>query len=347
MRLIAIRFFDCFAGIGGFRSGLEQAGGFECIGFCEIDKHAAAAYRAMYDTEQEVYYDDITRIDTAKMPDFDLFVGGFPCQSYSICGAGRGFADPRGALFFELARIIKDKRPAAFLLENVPRILSHDSFRTFQVILRTLSELGYCLEWMVHNSASFGVPQSRRRAYIVGHRRPKRAGKIFPVECGNCENPVEIIGGPQGSRVYSAEGTAITLCAGDGGGAKTGIYFFDMNPDFDFTENARCLLARYDSGVGNHKGVNSGVFIEGDFPGAVRFVDKNGVLRVGIMRKLMPLEAWRLQGFSDEQFNKVAALGMRDGQLYKMAGNAVSVPVIKAIGEKIRDVIFDGGDEKS
>lgn len=79
---IAIKFFDCFAGIGGFRSGLEQAGGFECIGFCEIDKHAAAAYRAMYDTEGEIFYDDITRIDTARMPDFDLFVGGFPCQAY-------------------------------------------------------------------------------------------------------------------------------------------------------------------------------------------------------------------------------------------------------------------------
>jgi len=333
---------------------LEQAGGFECIGFCEIDRYAAAAYRAIYNTEKEVYYDDVTRIITAEMPDFDLFAGGFPCQPYSAASSNsRGFADPRGALFFELARIIKDKRPAAFLLENVPALLGHQSGRTFGAILYTLSELGYCLEWMVHNSARFGVPQSRKRVYIVGHRRPERAGKIFPVECGDCESPVEIIGGPQGSRVYSAKGTAITQCAGgSGGGAKTGIYFFDMNPDFDFTENARCLLARYDSGVSNHKGMNSGVFIEldsetvGNIPGLVRFVDKNGVLRVGIMRKLLPLESWRLQGFSDAQFNKAAALGIRDGQLYKMAGNAVSVPVIKAIGEKIRDVIFDGGMNK-
>lgn len=325
----------------------------ECVAYCEIDKYAAAAYRAIYDTEGEFFYNDITRIDTAGMPNFDLFVGGFPCQSFSASGAGRGFADPRGALFFELARIIKEKRPAAFLLENVPRLISHDSFRTFQTIICTLSKMGYCLEWMVLNSAAFNLAQSRERVYIVGHRRPERAGKIFPVECGDHEAPVEIIGGPQGSRVYSAEGTAITQCAGgSGGGAKTGIYFFDMNPDFDFTENARCLLARYDSGVSNHKGMNSGVFIEldsetvGNIPGLVRFVDKNGVLRVGIMRKLLPLESWRLQGFSDAQFNKAAALGIRDGQLYKMAGNAVSVPVIKAIGEKIRDVIFDGGMNK-
>lgn len=301
----------------------------------------------MYDTEKEVYYDDIARIDTGEMRDFDLFVGGFPCQSYSICGHGRGFNDPRGALFFELARIIKDKRPSAFLLENVPRLISHDENRTFQTVIGTLSELGYCIEWMVHNSARFGVPQSRRRVYIVGHRRPERAGKIFPVECSDCKSPVEIIGGTQGSRVYSAEGTAITQCAGGGGGAKTGIYFFDMNPDFDFTENARCLLARYDSGVSNHKGVNSGIFIEGDVPGAVEFVDKNGIHRIGIFRKLMPLESWRLQGFSDEQFNKAAETGICDGQLYKMAGNAVSVPVIKAIGEKIRYVIFEKGDEEN
>ncbi len=333
---------------------MEQAGGFECIGFCEIDRHAAAAYRAIYETEKEVYYDDVTRIDTAGMPDFDLFVGGFPCQPYSAASSNpRGFADPRGALFFDLARIIKDKRPAVFLLENVPTLLRHQSGKTYGTILYTLSELGYCLEWMVLNSAAFNLAQTRKRVYIVGHRRPERAGKIFPVECGDCKSPVEVIGGPQGSRIYSAEGTAITLCAGgSGGGNKTGIYFFDMNPNFDFTENARCLLARYDSGVSNHKGVNSGVFIEMDaafaetLPGFVRFVDKNGVLRVGIMRKLMPLEAWLLQGFSSEQFNKAAAIGLRDSQLYKCAGNAVSVPVIKAIGEKIRDIIFDVGGEK-
>ena len=326
---------------------MEQAGGFECVGFCEIDPKAAAAYRAMYDTEKEVYYNNVTTIDTAGMPDFDLLTGGFPCQSFSNAGFGKGFDDPRGALFFELARIVREKQPAAFLFENVPRLISHDKFRTFQTVLCTLSELGYCIEWMVHNSACFGVPQSRRRLYIAGHRRPECAGKIFPVQCGNCKAPVQIIGGPQGSRLYSANGTAITQCAGEGGvGAKTGVYFFDMNPDPDFTENARCLIARYDSGVGNHKGVNSGIFIEGDRTGAVRFVDKNGVFHIGRLRKLMPCESWKLQGFTQEQFDKVVALGFCDGHLYRFAGNAVSVPVIKAIGEKIRDIIFSDGGEK-
>ena len=245
--IIAIKFFDAFAGIGGFRSGLEQAGGYECVGFCEIDKYASAAYKAMYDTEKEAYYSDITKIDTAGMPDFDLLTGGFPCQSYSVCGYGRGFDDPRGALFFELARIVKEKRPAAFLFENVPRLISHDSFRTFQTVLCTLSELGYCLEWMVHNSARFGVPQSRKRVYIVGHCRPECAGRIFPVDCGAEKAPKELIGGMQGQRVYDISGSAITQCASAGGwGGKTGLYFIDLNPNPQLTEKARCLIARYD-----------------------------------------------------------------------------------------------------
>ena len=116
----AIKFFDCFAGIGGFRSGLEKAGGYECIGFCEIDKNAETAYRAMYDTEKEVFYNDITKINAEEMPDFDLFVGGFPCQPFSVAGKRRGFEDTRGTLFYHISRVIKHKRPAAFLLENVP-----------------------------------------------------------------------------------------------------------------------------------------------------------------------------------------------------------------------------------
>lgn len=234
----AIKFFDCFAGIGGFRSGLEKAGGYECIGFCEIDKNAETAYRAMYDTEKEVFYNDITKINAEEMPDFDLFVGGFPCQPFSVAGKRRGFEDTRGTLFYHIARIIKHKRPAAFLLENVPGLLSHGEGQTYLTILRTLSELGYCIEWFVHNSAGFGVPQSRKRVYIVGYLRAECAGKIFPVECLAAKNPKRLIDGPQGSRVYSTDGTAVTQCAGSGGGGgKTGLYI-DLNADPELTELA-------------------------------------------------------------------------------------------------------------
>lgn len=122
---MAIRFFDMFAGIGGFRSGLEAVGGFECVGYCEIDKYAKQAYEAMYDTEGEVYYRDARSIDPAELPDIDCICGGFPCQSFSIAGKRGGFEDARGTLFFEIARIAAVKRSVFLFLENVPYALQH------------------------------------------------------------------------------------------------------------------------------------------------------------------------------------------------------------------------------
>ena len=140
-----IRFLDMFAGIGGFRSGLERLGGFECVGYCEIDKYAKQAYDAMYPTKGELYFADARTIDPYTLPDIDLICGGFPCQSFSIAGLRKGFRDDtRGTLFFEIARIAAVKRPPFLLLENVPGLLSHDKGRTFATILGALDELGYC-----------------------------------------------------------------------------------------------------------------------------------------------------------------------------------------------------------
>ncbi len=174
-----IRFFDMFSGIGGFRSGLEAIGGFECVGYCEIDKYARQAYEAMYDTGGELYFDDARKIIPEQLPDFNLLVGGFPCQPYSICGARKGFDDTRGTLFFEIARIAAAKKPKYLCLENVPGLLNHDSCRTFEVILHTLDELGYDVAWQVLNSKNFGVPQSRNRVFIVGYLRGKCAGEVL------------------------------------------------------------------------------------------------------------------------------------------------------------------------
>ena len=114
-----IRYFDMFAGSGGFRSALEAIGGFECVGYCEIDKYARQAYEAMYDTRGELFFEDARKIVPEQLPDIDLICGGFPCQSFSIAGARRGFDDIRGTLFFEIARIAAVKRPEFLLLENV------------------------------------------------------------------------------------------------------------------------------------------------------------------------------------------------------------------------------------
>lgn len=164
-----IKFFDMFAGIGGFRSGLEAIGGFECVGYCEIDKYARQAYEAMYDTGGELYFDDARKIVPEQLPDFDLLLGGFPCQSFSIAGARKGFDDTRGTLFFEIARIAAVKKPKYLYLENVPGLLNHDSGKTFETILHTLDELGYDVCWQVLNSKNFGVPQSRNRVFIIGY----------------------------------------------------------------------------------------------------------------------------------------------------------------------------------
>lgn len=401
-----IRFFDMFAGIGGFRSGLEAVGDYECIGHCEIDKYANQAYNAIYNPKGELYFEDARTINPNDLPDIDLICAGFPCQSFSVAGKRLGFADDtRGTLFFEVARIAEAKRPAYLLLENVPGLLSHDSGRTFDTILSVLVELGYDLEWCVHNSANFGVPQQRRRLYIVASLGGRGTGRIFPLTCGNAENLKELISGPQGQRVYETNGVACTQCAGSTMGSlkscktfwgeeeqrnkrafrrkaetsdmqlattrggKTGLYFIDMNSNPIITDTARCITARQDSGVSNRRGEHSAVLVT-DEPRAIltpdrekvrqqgRRVkepnepmftitaqDRHGVWHKGRIRKLMPIECWRLQGFTDEQFNKAAATGLSDGRLYKMAGNAVSVPVISAIGQKIKEIYYEQESE--
>lgn len=394
-----IRVFDAFSGIGGFRSALERVGEFEIVGWCEIDRFAQKAYKALYDTGGEQFYENIRDIDVGKLADFDLLIGGFPCQPFSVCGARKGFADERGDLFFELARLLEAKRPKYFCFENVPGLMGIDSGKTFAKIIETLSQLGYCVEWRVYNSADY-LPQVRKRVYIAGCLGIDCSGKILAFgksDSQNCRKTEQIIGGSQGTRVYDPDGLAVTQCSGSGGmGGKTGLYFIDSNPPPNLTENARCITARQNSGVshhkgehsavfcdlnenpqitenarclhtrmdlgvtnGTHKGERSGVLIE-DGPRAIinpfketirqngrriknpnepmftlTVTDRHGIVHHGRIRRLMPIEAWRLQGFTTEQFEKVAATGMSDAQLYKQAGNAVSVPVVEEIARNL------------
>ena len=193
---MSIRFFDMFAGIGGFRSGLESVGGFECVGHCEIDKYANQAYNAIYEPKKgEKYFEDARTIQPKDLPDFDLICAGFPCQAFSVAGQRLGFNDMRGTLVFEVARLVAERRPAFLLLENVPGLLSHDQGRTLNTIFSVFVEMGYHLEWCVHNSKYFGVPQQRRRLYIVGHLDGRGAGEIFPLGHGAAQALKQLIGG--------------------------------------------------------------------------------------------------------------------------------------------------------
>lgn len=175
-----MKFFDFFAGIGGFRLGMEMAG-HECVGHCEIDKYANMSYMAMHKPkESEVYFGDIRTVDPWDMPECDIYCGGFPCQSFSIAGKRRGFEDTRGTLFFEIMRIAKERHPRYLFLENVKGLLNHDGGGTFQTIIETMEELGYSVEWQVLNSRYF-VPQNRERVFIVGHLGGFGGRPIFPI----------------------------------------------------------------------------------------------------------------------------------------------------------------------
>lgn len=166
-----IKFADFFGGIGGFRLGIEQVLGkrAKCVFYNDFDKYAVATYNKQFNENWEPK--DIREIDANSIPDFDMLCGGFPCQAFSIAGKRRGFEDTRGTLFFEIARIIKVKRPKIVFLENVKGLLSHNKGETFRVIIQTLDELGYNVKWVVLNSKNFGVPQSRERVFIIGNIR--------------------------------------------------------------------------------------------------------------------------------------------------------------------------------
>ena len=159
-----IKFVELFAGVGGFRLGLEALG-HKCVFASEIDKYACYTYEANF---REKPAGDITKIDAKDIPDHDILTGGFPCQAFSIAGNRKGFDDTRGTLFFDIARILKEKQPKYLLLENVPGLLSHDSGKTFATIISTLEGLGYGVDFRILNSKNFGVPQNRRRVFIVG-----------------------------------------------------------------------------------------------------------------------------------------------------------------------------------
>ena len=173
-----IKFVDMFSGIGGFREGLTRAGGFECVGHCEIDKYANRSYNALFDTKGEWFIEDARKADPGTMPDFQLLCGGFPCQTFSIAGSRKGFGDPRGTLFFELARLAEARKPPYLLFENVVGLINHDHCRTFATILNTLDRLGYGVEWQCLNSKDFGVPQSRNRVYIIGYLDERCRGNV-------------------------------------------------------------------------------------------------------------------------------------------------------------------------
>ena len=354
---MGLKFFDLFAGIGGFRLGMERAG-HECVGSCEWDKYARETYKKNFGSYPE--YNDAKNMSLTSQPYFDVLCAGFPCQAFSIAGKRMGFEDTRGTIFFEIARIAKEKRPRYLFLENVRGLLSHDKGRTFRTILNTLDEMGYDAEWQVLNSKYF-VPQNRERIFIIGHLRGERTGKIFPLGQfyeKDDSKKLEQVGNidTQGhnslwGRVYDPNGIAANLNANGGGlGAKTGLYgIVNDKGNLRQVDHTTAVDANYWKGVDNHaqrtmickpvltpdreeKRQNGRRFKEdGDPAFTLTSQDRHGVYDGVRIRKLTPVECERLQGFPDNWTQ-----GVSDTQRYKQCGNAVTVNVVEYIAKELR-----------
>lgn len=285
-----MKFLELCAGIGGFRQALENLG-CECVGYSEIDKHAIKLYSAWYSDERN--FGDITKIEAEKLPDFDILVGGFPCQAFSVAGKRLGFEDTRGTIFFDFARIMKVKKPKFAIFENVKGLLNHDGGKTYETMLRTLDELGYDAQWGILNTRFHGLPQNRERVYIVANLRERSSTKIL-FERGN-----------------------------------------DITDKVARTQQS--IIGNYHTKSGKtHQ--RSGVLNENSIAPCLTATDykEPRIVKIGDkVRRLTPKECFRLQGFKDEMVALGYKLGISDTQLYKMAGNAVSVPVVEWVAQRV------------
>ena len=302
---------DLFAGIGGTRLGFYQTGKTKVVFSSEFDEHAVKTYKANFG---ECPYGDITKIESHTIPDHDILVGGFPCQAFSQAGKKLGFEDTRGTLFFEIARILKDKQPKAFLLENVKNLTLHDHGKTFEVIVNTLKELGYEVTFNLFKAKDFGVPQNRERIYIVGFNKNKVSNhQDFTMPTPPCvETKVGQILESYVDEKYTISdklwsGHQRRKAEHQEKGNGFGYTLFTAESPYTNTISARY----YKDG--------SEILIAQD--------RKNP-------RKITPREAARLQGFPEEFIIPVS-----DTQAYKQFGNSVAVPVIHAIAEEIIKVL--------
>lgn len=380
-----MKFLDLFAGIGGFRIGMESAG-HECIGFCEIDKFARVSYKAIHDTKGEIELHDITTVsdDTIRgIGHVDVICGGFPCQAFSIAGNRRGFEDTRGTLFFEIARFASILKPRYLFLENVKGLLNHDRGNTFEVILSALDELGYDVEWQVLNSKNFGVPQNRERVFIIGHLRGGSGRKVFPLSGDGaaitCEQPkINKVGNTrkkgksQSGDVVSIDSLAPTLCSTTTQKDPLKVLieneikqFGVLQPNYNQSgvvyeiDGISPTIRAYQGGnlepkIRVKEATKQG-YQEAEIGDSVNLSHPNSKTRRGRVgkqiantlltgesqgvvepdfriRKLTPRECWRLQGFPDWAFDKAQEVNS-NSQLYKQAGNSVTVNVISAIAQ--------------
>ena len=359
-----MKFIELFAGIGGFRLGLERAG-HECVWSNEIVEKARSIYEHNFKDIPDGR--DIRTIQPDEIPDCDLLVGGFPCATFSVAGRRTGFGteDTRGTLFFEICRILRSKRIPYVFLENVKGLLNHDGGRTFGVIIASLDELGYDIQWECVNSKNFGVPQNRERVFIVGNLRGESRPEVFPL--GRCfAEDAEQSSAPQrkgewvrtsylptlDAHYYKGGGTRAVI---DEGGESDGHvrathwrrnHFRDVKGDYTPT-----LTANMGTGGNNvpyivkavltpdrkDKRQNGRRIKEHNEPAfTLTSQDRHGVQVGTKLRKLTPLECERLQSLPDNwtKWYRDGSL-VPDNQRYERCGRAVTVNVIEQIAKRL------------
>lgn len=306
------KYIDLFAGIGGIRMPFQNLGG-KCVFSSEIDKYAAQTYEANYGEKPS---GDITQIDASTIPNFDILLAGFPCQAFSIAGKRKGFEDTRGTMFFEVERILEEKKPKSFLLENVKGLTNHEHGRTFKIMLDILeNKLGYKVYYKILNAKNFGLPQNRERIMIVGFKN-HNINFEFPSEL-NEETKVGdiLVDNPDPKYTISDkiwESHQLRKERNRAKGNGFGYCLFNENSPYTSTISARY----YKDG--------SEILIAQD--------GKNP-------RKLTPREAARLQGYPDT-FKIVVS----DTQAYKEFGNSVPVNMINAVAQSMYKSLKDGGE---
>lgn len=305
-----MKFIDLFAGIGGIRLPFSELG-YECVFSSEWDKAAADTYEANFG---ERPLGDITQVAETDIPAHDLLLAGFPCQAFSIMGKMRGFEDTRGTMFFQVARILKHHKPKALLLENVRQLTTHDGGRTFEVILRTLSELGYHVKWKVLNALHFGVPQKRERVIIVGFRDKAACDRLsldfptLPYRLADILEDEALID----KSLFASERIA----------AKR-------------AESVRGKTVFYPSVWHENKSGNVSVL---DHACALRTGASYNYLLINGVRRPTSRELLRLQGFPDSY-----KIVVSHNEIRRQTGNSVAVPMIRAVAKRMDEILTKSG----
>ncbi len=342
---MAINHIELFAGLGGFRTAMQLVSAsfgvaFKCRAYSEIEENAIQAYRANFDTTDEIAMGDIVAFtlaheQLASLPHVDLVTGGFPCQSFSMMGEQRGFDDPRGNLFFNILRVIEQSTPRFILLENVKNLKTHDGGNTFRVIRESIERLGYHFWADVFNTSEFDLAQTRNRVYMfaTNQRLPhdfKFSSEIIKSFHSKSKNKNLYMSRQKDTRsvlertvaqkYFLSDKIKKTILADGSGG-------FVSKSDIDLL-TARPLCATMHK---MHRACQDNYFsqgfINGEYDGPTCGEDAKHLA----VRRLIPREAFRLQGFPEQYIRNVEELGLSDGAMYKLAGNAVSVNVVCAI----------------